>query len=576
VGRGWWLVTGVVAMLAAIVFTWPLGLHPGSIWDAYLTDQQPPNSPHMARYSASDGFQTAFVQTQVLDNLRHLREPFLDLDEGAAGPAPLRTSSLDTPWIALTAVVWPLFGLTAAYNVMLLLGLALTVVTAMGLFRRHTRWPMLALAGALVYTFIPYHMIQLAEHFNAVMWWTLPAVAWSFEVMLQRHRHGGRWSVPGVWLVAMALTVALSGEFHLTLYIAGLLAWLVIWSLLAAALTRRRPPWAPLAVGVGAAGAACLYALLVFGWVFRGGVAGGNGEYHQVIAFAPRALDALVRKSPGLGTEGYIYVGWAVAILAAVGLVLALWRRPRARAYAALTPPLLLLTYGPTTGKLADKLGFHGFDPYRPIVEAIPLLNLQRVTGRIMVMTAMALVLLAVVAIDTLGGSLATRATPLHRIGAALLLAGTLWIASDYHVVGGAIVPSQDENQVVRVLARSGDRAGPFLGLPVRKQADPVNSATTFLAALSRRSTLNAYNQATAPWLGQRNRQLAPLNRGNVTDQALAVLRTAGTRQIVVIDEPKAYKLPGQSRSVVDRLMSSGHFRLVVEDVPFTLLTFTG
>jgi hypothetical protein len=126
------------------------------------------------------------------------------------------------------------------------------------------------------------------------------------------------------------------------------------------------------------------------------------------------------------------------------------------------------------------------------------------------------------------------------------------------------------------VLARSGDRAGPFLGLPVRKQADPVNSATTFLAALSRRSTLNAYNQATAPWLGQRNRQLAPLNRGNVTDQALAVLRTAGTRQIVVIDEPKAYKLPGQSRSVVDRLMSSGHFRLVVEDVPFTLLTFTG
>lgn len=282
-----------------------------------------------------------------------------------------------------------------------------------------------------------------------------------------------------------------------------------------------------------------------------------------------------MHKVPGLNGEGFIYMGWPVALLAAVGLALALWRRPSARAYAVLTPLALLLTYGPASRKLAEKLGLHGFDPYRPIVDAIPYLNLQRVTGRIMVLTAMVLALLAVVALDGLGRWLSSRAAWLPRVGAVVLVVGTLWVLGDYRVLGSAILPAQDGNQVVRTLARSGDRAGPFLGLPVKGQAYPVNSATTFLAAQSRRSTLNAYNQTAAPWLETRNDQLASLNQGKVTDGALAVLRATGTRQVVVVDEPSTFK-PGQSRAVVDRLLASGHFRLVVEDNPLTLLTFTG
>jgi hypothetical protein len=573
--RGWWLATCLVAVLLTAFFTWPLALHLGGMWKGYLKAQVPADSPKVTRYGASDGFQTAYVQTQVLDNLRHLREPYLDLGEGAAGPAPLRTTSLDTPWVALTALVWPLFGLAAAYNLMLLLSSALTVVAAMGLFRRHTRWPLLALAGAAVYAFVPYRMIQLTGHFNAVLWWALAAAAWAFEVMLERHHNGDRWTVPGAWLVAVTLLVALSGEFHLTLYVSGLVLWLTIWSLAGAAGSRRRPPWVSLGVAVGATVAGCLYAVPAFRWAFRGGVAGPSGKYGEVVAYAPRTLSALVDKIPGLNAEGYIYMGWPVVALAAAGLVLALWRRPGARAYAVLAPLLLLLTYGPTSRKLAEKLGVHGFDPYRPIVDAIPFLKLQRATGRIMVLTAMVLALLAVVALDGLGRWLSSRAAWLPRVGALLLLVGTLWVLGDYRVLGSAIGSAQDGNQVVRTLARSGDQAGPFLGLPVKDQADPVNSATTFLAAQSRRSTLNAYNQTAAAWLAARNQQLAPLNQGKLTDGALAVLRATGTRQVVVVDEPNTFK-PGQSRAVVDRLLASGHFRLVVEDNPLTLLTFTG
>jgi hypothetical protein len=355
-----------------------------------------------------------------------------------------------------------------------------------------------------------------------------------------------------------------------------LVVWLTIWSLAGAALERRRPPWPPLVLAAGATVAGCLYALLAFRWVFHGGVAGGNGEYRQLIQYAPRALSALVRKTPAdQSIEGYIYVGWPVAILATAGLPLALWRRPRARTYAVLTPLLLLLTYGPTIRHLTDRVGLHGFDPYRLIIDVLPLLKLQRVSGRIMVVTAMVLVLLAIVAVDALGHWLTARAARLPQLGAALLVLGALWVVNDYRVLHGVVISSQDDNQVVRTLARSGDRAGPFLGLPVLEQAYPLNSAATFLAAQSRRGTLNAYNQTAAPWLDARNRQLAPLNRGMVTDAAVAVLRATGTRQLVVIDEPNAYR-PGQSRAVVDRLLASGHFQLAAEDSPLTLLTFIG
>ena len=158
---------------------------------------------------------------------------------GRAGP--LRTTSLDVPWTALLAVAWPLVGLVPAYN----LALALSTVAAVAAFawlRRHTRWQLLAAAGALAYACTPHRMFQLTSHFNAVMWWAFPAALLAFEVMLERRRAGGP-GVAGGGLAAVTLTVAVSGEFHLILYLTGLLGYLVVWTLVAALAGRKRVPW---------------------------------------------------------------------------------------------------------------------------------------------------------------------------------------------------------------------------------------------------------------------------------------------------------------------------------------------
>ena len=134
--------------------------------------------------------------------------------------------------------------------------------------------------------------------------------------------------------------------------------------------------------------------------------------------------------------------------------------------------------------------------------------------------------------------------------------------------------PDRADNRVVAALRTAGDGAGPVLGVPILGQAVTWNSSTTYLGAQSRRRTLNAYNQTPAPWQAERVARLDPLNRGQADPAALEVLRQTGTRQVVVIDEPRVFA-PGEAQATADRLVASGRFRLVTRDGPLTLLELT-
>jgi hypothetical protein len=571
----WWLFAAAVAVAVSLVLTWPLALHPGHLWSLRLPGPNPGlfGATPASTFAGNDSLQTMHVNRVVIDNVLRLREPYLDLVSGAAGPEPLRTSSLDLPWTPLEALLLPLAGLVAAYNTTLVLSSILTVLCAFGLLRRHTRYPLLAVAGALLYAFVPGRMWQLSLHFNAVLWWAFPAAAWSLEAMLERHRAGRRWLAPGLWLAGVTLVVGLSGEYHHSLYLSGMLGFLVVWRLVAAALRRAPVPLGPAVLALGAVAVTDAYVLASFRWVFGGSVAGQNGRYDEVLRYAPRGLLALVHKSLGELGEGLVYVGWPLAVLAlAGGVVVLVRRRGDLVAYAVLAVPVLFLTFGPA----ADAALPHGVAPYRLLFDAAPFLKLQRVTARMLVLAALLLVLLAVVAVDAAAGWAERRLKPRFGValpaGAALaLVLATSLVVNDYRMFRVMLRPAETGNRVAVALRDAGDGAGPFLGLPVDGPTVPWNAASTYLASQTSRRTLNAYNQSPAPWLEARAAALDPLNRGLVDDAALAVLRATGTRQVVVIDEPHIYCC-GQWRRVVDGLVASGRFRLVVDDPPFALL----
>jgi hypothetical protein len=574
-----------VGVAVSLTLTWPLALHPDRLWSVRLPGPRPGLFGAAPRhtFSANDSLQTMHVNRVVIDNVLHLREPYLDLVSGAAGPEPLRTTSLDLPWTLLEAPLLPLTGLVVAYNLTLVLSSVLTVLCAFGLLRRHTRYPLLALAGALVYAFVPGRLFQLAFHFNAVLWWAFPAAAWALEAMLERHRSGRSWLAPGLWLAAVTLTVGLSGEYHHSLYLSGMIGFLVVWRLVAAALRRAPVPLGPALLALGAVAVTDAYVLGSFRWVFGGSVAGQNGRYDEMLRYAPRGLLTLVHKNLGELGEGLVYLGWPLVLLAlAGGVVVLVRRRGSVLPYLVLAVPVLFLTFGPAADRALQRalarVGLpSGLEPYRILFDAFPFLKLQRVTARMLVLAALLLVLLAVVAVDA-GAAWAARRWAAGRrervapaAAALVLVLATAWLINDYRMFRAVLRPDQTDNRVAVALRAAGDRAGPFLGLPVDGPTVPWNAASTYLASQTGRRTLNAYNQAPTPWLEERASVLNPLNRGRVDGAALAVLRATGTRQVVVIDESHIYCCD-EWRQVVDGLVASGHFRLVARDRPFALL----
>jgi hypothetical protein len=185
------------------------------------------------------------------------------------------------------------------------------------------------------------------------------------------------------------------------------------------------------------------------------------------------------------------------------------------------------------------------------------------------VVTALVLVLLAVVGAQWLAGPLLRAGG--RRLAAGALVLVTAAVVADYRVSANRISPSHAGNAVVAALAATGDAGGPVVGVPVVDKTTPWAAASTYVATLARRRALNAYNQTPAPWLDRRLALLEPLNRGLADPAALAVLRETGTRQLVVIDEPHVFG-PGHWRAVVDALVASGHFRLAVAEGPLALL----
>ena len=572
-----WVAMAAVTLATWAGLTWPLALNLDSIWTV-----ESAISPPTVRYqpdvlASSDNLQNAFIQSVVIDNLRSLRNPYLDLREGAAGPAPLHTTSLDVPWTLVVAVLWPLAGLQAAYNATLLLSTLATGLAAFGWLRRHTRWPLLAAAGALVYAFVPSRMFQLSVHFNAVMWWAFPAVLWAFEVAIERHRGGRRWLWPALLAGVVVITVAVSGELHLVMYTAGLVCSVVASALVAGLVGRRsgavpgRPvPWGPAAVVLGATTLGISYAVVAFAYVFHGHVQGGNGDRGELLFYSPKSVLWLVHRAAVALGEGTIYVGWAVVALAAVGLVAALAGRGRARAarpYAVVLVPVLLLTLGP---------GAH-LGPVRPysfLVDHVPFLDLQRVPQRLMVVTSLLLMVLAVCAVDLAAGWLLAALPRAAPLAAAALVVGMVPLLHDYALSRNVLVEDPASNQVVTSLRAAGDQAGPIVGVPVFPEVSTRTSAVTYVAALSRRRTLNAYNQSAASWQLERMQRLVPLNRGRIDAAALRVLTGTGTTQVVVINQPHVYK-PGEWRSIIQGLVASGRFRLVASDGPLALLELT-
>ena len=273
-------------------------------------------------------------------------------------------------------VFWPLhalFGQVGAWNVFVLL----TFVGAGGLtflwLRRLGLGPGGALAGGLAFALAPYLVTQGSMgHLLAPVSMLLPLSLYALE----RSRAG-----PDAW-VALAGTalasIPLSGQVHLAL---GAVPFFVAYALL-------RPP-VRIAGVAGCALAAVFSALAVYVAAIRGSVGAGGRSFEQVERYSADLLDFLAR-DPRHGLESAVFLGWALPVVAVVGVVAMLLQGRYALAGVLLAGAIV-----PCVLALGANV-----PAYRELWERLPGLGETRVPARLMPIACLSLAAFVGVAVD--------------------------------------------------------------------------------------------------------------------------------------------------------------------------------
>jgi Protein of unknown function (DUF3108) len=345
------LLAGLVYAVAACAFTWPLVLHPASLFGAI----DPAGDPSLNLWTLTWDLRTISTHPTWLLTGRVFDAPMF---------FPARHALAYSDHLLLQALaVWPVYALThdpvVCYNFILVASLVASAVAMDALVRTITGDTRAALVAGLIYGFAPYHFTHLL-HLQLQALYFLPLSL----MCLHRVLAGGR-ARDVVWLGVVAGLQAVSSAYYGIIGAIGL-----VTSAITLALAMRRPRDGRLiARGLVAAAIAVLVALpwtLPYFRVERDAGAGRNlfeaSHGSAVLASYVQApgsnvlygRSGFLQPSPqGLlprkeGPEQALFMGFVPMFLALAGAIAAPRHQRRiAVVYAALTVAGVALSLGP-------------------------------------------------------------------------------------------------------------------------------------------------------------------------------------------------------------------------------------
>lgn len=496
-----------------------------------------------ATVSPGDHLQTTYylwLWQHALATLDHLPwfDPFQFAASGHAGAQPFGWP-LVLAWLPVSLLAGPV----AAYNALAVGAFVACAGATYALARRlGASAPAAAVAG-FAFAFAPFRLVQAATHVNALLAPLLPLLLWCAEVALR----GGDRSVrrAAVGTVAVQLSIMASGELHLAVFATGLLAAYVALRLPGTSPERRRRllvPAVALVVGTG------LVAAVMYAFVLQPSVAAGGRTLDEASSFAPRPADLTRRQVDWASFERYAYPGAAIGGLAALGAAAAM-RHGRRRGLAA---GLVVLAAGATVAALAPALD--AVAPLQAAYRAIPFLSFSRVPGRILVVTALALAVLAGFAVD------------LVRPGRWRLVAATLAVAA---LLVDAPRDVFERNPAGPTALDSLEPGTTVLDLPPFDPGSYSGSVYTFLLTRSPGPRAGGYSPFVRPAAREAQARTAPLADVPVDPcRWQEVARHLGIDHVAVhldLYGPLDGQWPADGRALVDALASTPGFTPVSE-----------
>lgn len=431
----------VVYAACAIWATWPAARN---VDGAYLARP----AAGVGEAAAGDHLQLSWAFWLPGHQLEHGSVPWAD-------PYSFRPEASAAPnlqgWL-LGVPFWPLdrlFGHVWAYNLIVLLafigagGATCWWLRALGLSRAA------ALVGGVAFALAPYRVGQSTGHLLGLIAFLLPVTLGALE------RRRFAWAA-----VALAM-IPLSGQIHLAMG-AVVLAAGYTWARV------ERADW-PKAVLAPLGAIVC--GVLVERLIVEGSVAAGGRDFAQVQHYSAELSD-FVTRGVGAGIEEFVFVGWLVVPVAAVGLI-AIRRRPGLAlclGLAALVPALLAL------GANAPL--------YERLWGVFPPLRLARVPERLLPISCLALAALVAFALEALLSSRVRTPAALVAAVAVVLLAVDLRVP-----VFGAVAPDRENAAYAAI---RGD--GRMFELPVFRPGLHYGSAYLAYARQSPRERPQGYS----------------------------------------------------------------------------------
>lgn len=354
---------------------------------------------------------------------------------------------------------------------------------------------------------------------------------------------------------------------------AGLLMALALAGLLPALprlwRARRRPTlpagwWRPvLPLALGLAGGAA-FMIHIKRSIFAASIAHQGRGLDEVRLFSPHLGDLF--DPANVHMERLVFSGWGLLLLALIGLALLL-ARPRqlpgaaqASLWAGLGLLFSLLALGPSL-------------PALPLYEALyrwlPYFNFPRVPGRMILMAALMLALLAGWAWRALLARLPGRPWPMIAgLTLAALLAGDLWPPTP---VGISLLPPPGplEAAIRQELPPGAPASQRLLGLPIWPGDSHQSSIYELTIARTGATMVNGYSPVVPlTYLEQVYQPLYPLDLGLIDAPALAMLRRLNVPLVTFHDDDLVYPAkvsPFPPALARQRLLASGALEPVTQ-----------
>jgi hypothetical protein len=330
-------------------------------------------------------------------------------------------------------------------------------------------------------------------------------------------------------------------------------------------------PVLPLAIGLGLAAGRMM---MVKASSFDQSIAGKGRGLHEVMLFTPSLGDLLHLGNAHM--ERLVHLGWGLAGLATIGLLLLAIGLPRparqaaqASVWAFMGAIAALLTLGPTVKAVPL---------YALLYKVVPFFNFPRVPGRLVIFAVLMMSLLAGWAIRELCGG------PMRKAWLSIGLTLAIFIGFTYDLglparTGISLLPQPGP---VTAGIKSHMKTGPgapqrLLGLPVWPGDSHQSSVYEHTISLTRAQMVNGYSPVVPhSYVKKIFQPLHALNFGLVNQTALRTMDKLKVHLVSFHDDDLVYAAkisPFPPAFARQRLMASGAFAYVSRQGNMSLMS---